>query len=150
MPAKGGEVGNGRHRDADSSKEEWDEEIVFEFGGSVGVVSLMLLFPSLMLYFCACLLFNQGAMIIPQSTEQVGAYLSELAPTPYAFQLYVGFCILQLILAAVMPGPTIYGMPVPSEGNKPLAYLVTRPAEHPSSSHTPSATVSPPGTPLWR
>lgn len=134
MSAKGGEAGNGRHRAAGSGKEEWDEEIVFEFGGSVGVVCLMLLFPSLMLYYCACLLFNQGAMIVPQSAEQVGAYLGQLAPTPYAFQLYVGFCILQLVLAAVMPGPTIYGMPVPSEGNKPLAYLVRCLAHRPSLS----------------
>ena len=150
MTVKGGEKANGHGKAAGSGKEEWDEEIVFEFGGSVGVVSLMILFPSLMLYFCACLLFNQGAMILPQSFEQVGTYLGALAPTPYALQLYVGFCILQLFLAAVMPGPTIYGMPVPSEGNKSLAYLVRHvPWVFRRPSHLPSATASPPGTPRW-
>ena len=137
--AKDGGKRNGDHRTAGGdSKEKWDDEVVFEFGGSVGVVSLMLLFPTLMLYFCACLLFNQGAMILPRSADQVAGLLRELAPTPYAFQLYLGFCVLQLILAAVMPGPVVYGMPVPSEGNKPLAYLVSDGASPPPS-HSSSA-----------
>lgn len=100
-----------------------DNEVVFEFGGSAGVVALMIVFPSLMIYFCACLLFNNGAMILPRSLAEVQGYLAASAPTPYAYQLYCLFCALQLLLSMVMPGPVVHGMPVPSEGNKSLPYL---------------------------
>jgi delta24(24(1))-sterol reductase len=104
---------------------EIDKEIVFEFGGSLGVAALMIVFPSLMMYFWACLSFNKGAMITSASWDEVSTYVAAAAPTPYAFQLYCGFCLVQLLLSSIMPGPIIDGMAVPSLGNKKLPYLVS-------------------------
>ena len=112
-----------KHR-SDKIDDDIDNEIVFEFGGSAGVLALMIAFPLLMVYFWACLTFNKGAMLYPSSMEEVQGYLQAVAPTLYATQLYVGFCIVQLFFSSVMPGPIIYGIPVPSEGNKALPYLV--------------------------
>ena len=44
-------------------------------------------------------------------------------PTYSSVLVYWGFMILQIILAFIMPGPIIKGLPVPSENNKQYSYL---------------------------
>lgn len=110
---------------ADKIDDDIDNEVVFEFGGSLGVLALMILFPLLMLYFTTCLTFNKGAMITSFTYEEFSRYVQAAAPTPYAFKLYCGFCFVQLFFSSVMPGLIVYGEPVPSEGNKKLPYLVS-------------------------
>jgi delta24(24(1))-sterol reductase len=119
--------GNGSAHRTSTEKidDDIDNEIVFEFGGSAGVVALMVAFPLMMLYFWACLTYNKGAMITSATPEQILTYISAAYPTVYAFKLYIGFCFMQIVLAATMPGPVVLGMAVPSEGNKKLPYLVS-------------------------
>ena len=44
-------------------------------------------------------------------------------PTYSSVLVYWGFMTLQIILAFIMPGPMIKGLPVPSENNKQYSYL---------------------------
>lgn len=49
--------------------------------------------------------------------------LEKAAPTLSSISVYWGFMILQILLAFVMPGPTIKGLPVPTQNNKQHNYL---------------------------
>lgn len=80
-----------------------DAQIVYEFGGSLGVSCMMILFPCLMYYFWACLEFYEGSLQIP-SKELVGKIMHHAAPTLKAAQIYLGFCLFQAILSLIMPG----------------------------------------------
>jgi hypothetical protein len=42
------------------------------------------------------------------------------APTPATIALYLAHVVIQAALYPVLPGPDIYGYPVPEEGNKRL------------------------------
>lgn len=42
------------------------------------------------------------------------------APTPATIALYLAHVFIQAALYPVLPGPDIYGYPVPEEGNKRL------------------------------
>jgi delta24(24(1))-sterol reductase len=102
-----------------------DNEIVYEFGGPVGVVGMMLGFPSLMYYFWVCLEYHQGKMIVPSvwSAEGIKAFFwndiwaaiaRDACPTVYAAKIYLGYILLSAILAYTMPGPVVNGLPIPS------------------------------------
>jgi delta24(24(1))-sterol reductase len=54
----------------------------------------------------------------------MGQYLIQGAsPTPTAAAIYLGFIGLQFVLAWVMPGIRIKGLPIPSKNNHQLTYL---------------------------
>lgn len=106
--------------------EKIDKEIVYEFGGPVGVTAMMLGFPSLMYYFWVCLEYHQGKLIYPSSLLSLTAWQEFLvqdiwaqiklgaAPTWTAFFIYGGYTLFSFILAYVMPGPVVEGLPIPS------------------------------------
>jgi Delta24(24(1))-sterol reductase len=108
-----------------------DEEIVYEFGGPVGVTFMMLFFPALMYYFWTCLKFYNGALQYPRSVSEVKPFFEIMLnhvihgayPTQYAVVVYVGFTLFQALLSVIMPGVWVKGLPVPSENNKQLDYL---------------------------
>lgn len=105
--------------------EKLDNEVIYEFGGPIGVVCMMLGFPSLMYYFWVCLEYHQGRIITPTSYTKEGIIqfiLEEIvakvqlgaAPTLAAAKIYLGFVLYSAILAYTMPGPVIEGLPLPS------------------------------------
>ncbi|KAF7729579.1 hypothetical protein EC973_004254 [Apophysomyces ossiformis] len=111
-----------------------DNEVVYEFGGPLGVCALMVFFPSLMYYFWVCLEYHQGKLIYPHAftTDAITAFLSNeiwdkiitgAYPTLTAVKIYMGYVLFSFVLAYIMPGPVVEGLPVPSLGGNRLKYL---------------------------
>lgn len=104
-----------------------DNQVRYEFGGPVGVTAMMLGFPCLMYYFWVCLEFHQGRIIYPSDLSQwkswvvreiwekikMGAY-----PSKWATQMYMGYVLFSFVLAYIMPGPVVEGLPIPSLNGK--------------------------------
>ncbi|CEP10087.1 hypothetical protein [Parasitella parasitica] len=109
-----------------------DNQVKYEFGGPAGATAMMLGFPCLMYYFWVCLEFHQGKLIYPSDVSQwkswlvleiwekikVGAF-----PSTWAIQVYMGYVLFSFVLALVMPGPVVEGLPIPSLNGKKLKYL---------------------------
>lgn len=53
----------------------------------------------------------------------LSSQLEKAMPTTQSVLVYWGFMVLQLILAYILPGPVVKGLPVPSENNKQYDYL---------------------------
>lgn len=111
-----------------------DNEIVYEFGGPLGVVGMMLGFPSLMYYFWICLEYHQGKLITPAvwSVEGIksffwndiwAAIVEGARPTVYAAKIYMGYILFSFILASIMPGPVVNGLPIPSLKGKRVSLV---------------------------
>ncbi|KAJ3009266.1 C-24(28) sterol reductase [Thoreauomyces humboldtii] len=108
-----------------------DREIHLEFGGPIGVSFMMLFFPTLMYYFWICIEFNDGHLEHPDSFGNIKSWFQDnllrvaehACPNWFAIITYTAFTVVQFALAAVMPGPVVKGMPVPSLGFKQLSYL---------------------------
>lgn len=111
-----------------------DNEVVYEFGGPVGVCAMMVGFPVLMYYFWVCLEYHQGKLITPQTWNAQG--LSEFFwhelwdkikvgafPTQKAITIYMGYVVYSFILAYIMPGPVVEGLPIPSLKGKRVSSL---------------------------
>lgn len=107
-----------------------DEEVIYEFGGPLGALSIMLIAPCMMYYFYSCLQLNHGRMLTPHSWEDAPAFFRGLlayigthaAPTTFGFTVYLLFCLFQFVLAWYMPGPIVKGLPIPSENGRQLEY----------------------------
>ena len=102
-----------------------DNEIVYEFGGPIGVCAMMTGFPALMYYFWVSLEFHQGKLYFPESytleglsnffwNEYVGKIVEAGLPNLTAAKIYLGYALFSFILAWVMPGPVVQGLPLPS------------------------------------
>lgn len=112
-----------------------DNEIVYEFGGPVGALGMMLGFPCLMYYFWICLEYHQGKLITPASytkeglvqflTEEIIAKIMLGAfPTLIAVKIYMGHVLYSAIAAYFMPGPVVEGLPLPSlKGGKVSLFI---------------------------
>ena len=111
--------------------EHSDSKIIKEFGGSKGALVLILWSHGLMYYLWICLEFYNGGLFLPSSLLAIPDYLNQYffyiytyaSPTLEAASIFLIFFILQIILALVMPGPKVQGLPVPSENNKVHTYL---------------------------
>lgn len=112
-----------------------DNEVVYEFGGPFGVCAMMLGFPSLMYYFWVCLEYHQGKIIYPEDITSLASWQDFIiedileniklgaAPTWTAFCIYMGYVFYSFVLAYVMPGPEVEGLPIPSLQGQRLKYL---------------------------
>ncbi|KAJ7472245.1 ergosterol biosynthesis ERG4/ERG24 [Mycena galericulata] len=107
-----------------------DQHDHYEFGGPLGVTAIMLGFPALMYYLWICLWFYEGRLVHPDSLDNLRPFLAQMwahicedaNPSLYAWQIYGGNIVFQLILAFIMPGFKQEGLPVPSLGYKTLTY----------------------------
>jgi delta24(24(1))-sterol reductase len=109
-----------------SLDESLDKEIIYEFGGPLGTCAMMLGFPLLMYYFWISLEYHQGKLFYPTTLLSFGAWQDFLLhdiwdqiklgarPTWTAILIYGGYTLLSFVLAYVMPGPTVEGLPIPS------------------------------------
>lgn len=108
------------------SEKQTDAKVVYEFGGPIGVTLMMLFFPLLMYYLWLCVYLQSGSFLSLTSLENIQHFfkliVKHASPTWYAAAIYLGFCLLQALLAYTMPGPTIKGLPIPSENNRQLEY----------------------------
>jgi len=98
----------------------------YEFGGPVGVSALMIWSHYILFYFWYCLEANSGQMIIPSSIESLKFHVSGAlnliatkgVPSPTTWLAYFLFFFVQIVLAAVMPGLTMYGLPTAPHGKR--------------------------------
>lgn len=115
---------------------EMDKEVIYEFGGPVGVCAMMLGFPCLMYYFWICLEYHQGKLITPQSYSIQGLQLfvynglihkviTGAFPHWQAVKIYMGFVLYSAICAYSLPGPIVEGLGLPSlKGKKVIHELL--------------------------
>ncbi|KAI9029566.1 ergosterol biosynthesis ERG4/ERG24 [Phycomyces nitens] len=95
---------------------------------------MMLGFPCLMYYFWVSLEYHQGKIYYPQSFtlegirdfiihEIVEKVVANAAPNWKSTKIYMGYIVYSFILAYIMPGPIVQGLPIPSLKGKKLNYL---------------------------
>jgi delta24(24(1))-sterol reductase len=102
----------------------------FEFGGSIGTLSLMIGFPTLMYYMWIGATYYDGKFPLPaegQSLEEFGRHMLDLAytgafPHAKAWQIYWTYYLFEAACYLFMPGFVAYGKPLPFEGGKQLKY----------------------------
>ncbi|KAJ1917673.1 C-24(28) sterol reductase [Mycoemilia scoparia] len=116
----------------DAPKDDVTDNHVFnEFGGPVGCLAILIGIPLLMCYSWVCLVTNQGHFLIPGSFSGLGAWFVERLWEPFwataspnwmAVKIYLGFTLFMTALGFIMPGPQMYGYPVPMYGGERLKY----------------------------
>ena len=111
-----------------SSAEKHGEEEV-EFGGWAGALALMGFSHCMPLYMWVSLEFYQGSLFFGPSSwldrsawNDLWVKVGSAAPTAEAWTIYGVFFVSQILLFFVCPGPTVIGLPVPSENNRRLVY----------------------------
>ncbi|PYH89756.1 Delta(24(24(1)))-sterol reductase [Aspergillus ellipticus CBS 707.79] len=102
----------------------------FEFGGSFGVLSMMIGFPLLMYYMWIGATYYDGKFPRPvegQSMSDFFAHLGHLVyegafPSLKAWTIYWVFFVFEGICYLCLPGITVMGRPLPHLGGKQLPY----------------------------
>jgi Delta24(24(1))-sterol reductase len=94
-----------------------------EFGGTRGAIGLILFSHFIPFYFVLSLKYASGGLYWPQSLPDLFVdFQQACSPTWTAVSIYVGFCVIQLIFAAILPGAIVKGLPIPSENNRQYTY----------------------------
>ena len=94
-----------------------------EFGGTKGAIGLIIFSHVVPFYFALSLRHNAGGLYWPSSfAEFTGNFYETCFPSWSASCLYLGYVLLQLIFAAVLPGVNVKGLPVPTENNRQYTY----------------------------
>lgn len=93
-----------------------------EFGGPVGNLTMMAVFPCLIYYLWYCAYFNNGQLYGPPELSLAGLRLwlgsiggkiaTEAYPNARAWAIYWGFIVWQGIMYLYMPGLTTKGLPL--------------------------------------
>lgn len=102
----------------------------FEFGGSFGVLGLMIGFPLIMWYMWIGATYYDGKLPLPtdsQSWSEFGQHLCHLVyegafPTAKAWSIFWVFFIVEAVMYCYMPGVSSFGSPLIHEGGKRLPY----------------------------
>eukprot|EP01041_Mallomonas_annulata_P008783 gene8783-18164_t len=102
----------------------------FEFGGPIGAVFLILWSHYILFYFWYCYETADGKFILPTSTDALTGHLQNFGvlfmtkclPSTTTWIAYFAFFVLQIVLAAFMPGILIKGLPTGPAGVR-LPYL---------------------------
>ena len=97
-----------------------------EFGGPLGALFLILWSHYILFYFWYCSEKYHGQMVMPLSLSTVqhhlGAFWDLLlvkgVPSATTWSAYAAFFVVQLVLAAYVPGMTMYGVPIDSKGTR--------------------------------
>ncbi len=92
-----------------------------EFGGPIGNIFLIIFSHSLVYYFWLSLTYFNGGIFLPNLDTLT--LLKGAAVTWEATGIYFSFIGFQFLLAAIIPGIWVKGLPVPSEGNAQRNYL---------------------------
>lgn len=100
-----------------------------EFGGPWGAFALIAWSHYILLYFWYCYEVAEGSLVIPFSMSELMTHLGVFSnllfekgiPSNRCWIAYFFFFIIQIVLAAYMPGLTMYGLPTAPHGKR-LAY----------------------------
>lgn len=88
-----------------------------------------------MVYMTGALLLHEGHFYYPNAftldafkewfwSEIVGKVLPAVAPTLKATKIYMGYVVFSFILAYIMPGPVVEGLPIPSLKGKRVSWVI--------------------------
>jgi delta24(24(1))-sterol reductase len=107
-----------------------DNEIIYEFGGPIGAMGLILFSHFIMIYLWVSLEFHDGNVFYPSGFMDIWPWLVRIfrlwiqfaLPTVESVKIYGTFILIEVLLAIVIPGLKIKGLPVPSENGKQLEY----------------------------
>lgn len=102
----------------------------YEFGGSLGVTSMMIGFPLLMYYMWIGATYYDGKFPRPTDGQNMGDFITHLGnlvyegafPTLRAWKIYWVFFVFEGLCYILLPGVTVMGRPLPHDGNKQLTY----------------------------
>ncbi|KAG5469341.1 hypothetical protein LSCM1_02556 [Leishmania martiniquensis] len=103
----------------------------WEFNGPVGVLAIMALSHVLIFYFYVCIEEFKGTLIYPghhmlRGEKMQTVFLSFLAehacPTFGSAAVFLGFLLLEYVLALMLPAIYVKGLPLPSENGYRLTY----------------------------
>ncbi|KAI5860300.1 ergosterol biosynthesis ERG4/ERG24 family-domain-containing protein [Durotheca rogersii] len=126
--------GNAKEHVVDGWKPGMDPKVdhsgVFEFGGSLGTLALMLGFPTLMYYMWIGATYYGGKLPLPergQSLAEFGQHLGHLIYTgafPHlrAWKIYWVYFVFEAACYCLMPGVWYEGKPLPHKGGQKLRY----------------------------
>lgn len=107
----------------------WDG--TYEFGGPIGVIGIMVFSHIIVYYLYLCLHLYQGKLIYPGHELLHGEPMHEVflqhfkdlcIPNTFTFTCYIGFLGLEYIMALILPGVIMRGLPVPSENGHRFSY----------------------------
>lgn len=94
-----------------------------QFGGATGVIFIIFFSHFLLFYLYTSLQLHEGALFLPVELHKYGQLIWDKAtPTLETVTIYAGFIAFQTVLAFLLPGLTILGLPVKSLGGKKLTY----------------------------
>lgn len=102
----------------------------FEFGGSLGALSLMIGFPLLMWYMWIGATYYDGKIPTRDAGMSWGDFVKHLAnlvysgafPSLRAWRIYWSYFIFEAVCYCVLPGVWALGQPLRHEGGKQLRY----------------------------
>lgn len=108
-----------------------DPSGVFEFGGTAGVLSMMIGFPLLMWYMWIGATYYDGKLPLPEQGQDWHEFTRHLVhltyvgafPTFRAWRIYWTFFVFEAICYCVLPGVWGWGKPLPHENGKQLKYF---------------------------
>jgi delta24(24(1))-sterol reductase len=114
----------------DTIDKKVDGEVVREFGGPLGVAGIMLGSHAVLYYLWICWNYYDGVLIYPTGLSDIGPFVARLghyvidgaAPSWYAVGIFWTFLVVQALLAVLLPGIEMKGLPIPSQGNVRLRY----------------------------
>ena len=100
---------------AEEKKFEEVKEVIVghrEFGGAKGAIGLMIFSHSVLYYFWISQEFYSGALLYPKSIDDIGPFFGRMMghiqdramPSTFAFSVYLGFLLFQVVLAFILPG----------------------------------------------
>mmetsp|Transcript_38100 Transcript_38100/g.38785 ORF Transcript_38100/g.38785 Transcript_38100/m.38785 type:complete len:492 (+) Transcript_38100:46-1521(+) len=118
------------HHPKQKSVEKNRTQSDYEFGGPVGVLLIILWSHYILLYLWYCLERNNGSLVLPLTKDDLVYHLNQFRtlflaqgiPSMKTWLAYMSFAAMQLLLAAFMPGITMFGLPTQPDGKR-LIYL---------------------------
>lgn len=113
------------------SEHQYEESTEYEFGGPLGALAMMTLFPILMYYMWISQLFYNGSPAWPSEGETWGEFIKQMIeyfwdyayPSQYSFIVFSLFILIQGILYVTLPGIWTRGLPLKHLKDKRLPYF---------------------------
>ncbi|KAL8873015.1 MAG: hypothetical protein Q9174_001463 [Haloplaca sp. 1 TL-2023] len=101
-----------------------------EFGGPLGVTTIMTVFPLLMYYMWIGATYYDGHLPLPARNQGFKDFVQQLGSLAYegafpglkAWAIYWGFLVFEAICYLYLPGVTVQGKALPHEGGRRLDY----------------------------
>lgn len=100
---------------------ETSKRTEYEFGGPIGCLIIMIISPIIPYYLWYCIQFNNSSLALP-SFEMIQKILTVATPTRTGTIFYLSFILFEAILAWIIPGFYVLGLPLKHEGDKKLVY----------------------------